>query len=69
MLSDSIVLLLSDRLDQTIRSFFKIHYFWLSKVFFMYEEDKEAMCHSNMNKEYISSTYMAMQSSHASSVM
>lgn len=69
MLSDSIVLFLSDRLDQTISSFFKIHCVWLSEVFFMYEEDKKATNHSNMSKEYISSTYRAMQSSQASPVM
>lgn len=60
MLSDSIVLLLSDRLDQTISSFFKIHCIWLNEGFFMYEEDKKATYHGNMSKEYISSTYRAM---------
>lgn len=61
MLSDSVVLLLSDRLDQTISSFFKIHCIWLSEVFFMYEEDKKATYHSNMSKEYIASTYRPCQ--------
>ena len=59
MLSDSIVLLLSDRFNHIMRSLFKIHSVGLGEVFLIHEEDGKGMCRSNMYKEHISSTYRA----------
>ena len=58
VLSDSIVLLLSDRFNHIMRSLFKIHSVGLGEVFLIHEEDGKGMCR-NMYKEYISSTYRA----------
>lgn len=57
MLSDSIVSLLSDRFNQIMSSLFKIHSVGLDEVFLIHEEDRKALYHGNMYKDYVSRTY------------